>query len=142
MAAKNKRRPSKTQRPEEKPIEVRPFKSNGHMLETRIFKRNIHETFCVQPRCKFKGRHAAQGICHTSDTLSGLSYKHLETVEKRALESLAEMKEVHKVNGGSWVKCLESHLVCQFMNDFFTLDELVRLRMINANLRIKLGSYK
>ena len=126
----------------EKPIEVKPYKSKGHRLETRIFKRNIHETFCVQPRCKFRGRHAAQGICFDRETISGLDYKNLEIVEKKALESLAEMKEVHKANGGSWVKYLEGQLVCQFMNEFFTLDELVRLRMANADLRLKLGTYK
>src|SRR3990167_5819857 len=45
--------------------EYRRYKSDGHQMETRIFAREIHESFCCQPKCRYFGKHAQQGVCHT-----------------------------------------------------------------------------
>ena len=36
-------------------------KKHKHKLETR--KREISDTYCIQPKCKFNGQIAAQGVC-------------------------------------------------------------------------------
>ncbi len=136
------------QRKSDKPISVRRYRSEGHRLETRVFQRDIHETFCVDPRCKFKGKRAAQGVCFTKDTLTGFPHKAFEIAEQRAQDALRETREVYQMNRRriknfpSWVTYLEHHFISDQMNGNFRLDELIRLRAENARLLLKAGKYK
>lgn len=125
---------------QEVPIEVKPYESEGHKLETRVFARQIHETYCAQERCEFYGRHAAQGICWGSPDAAEVKY--LERREKESDDMLAEMREIRdqqKMDNKAYIDYLESHLYCDWMNQQFTLDECVRLRAENAKLRLKAG---
>jgi hypothetical protein len=123
----------------EKPIRIIPHKGErGHRTETRIFQREIWEHFCADPKCKFFGKHAAQGICHTR--LGGIEQKYLDAVSKRAEDWLRESRlsnKKHKGTKDSWIKHLEATFVVHAMNEQFTLDELVRLRarLSEAELR-------
>jgi hypothetical protein len=54
---------------EEKPIKIIPNTWAKHKSETKVFSREIHENFCMQKGCRFYGRHAQQGICHTTKSL-------------------------------------------------------------------------
>ena len=114
----------------EKPTQIIKHKASKgkHKLETRIFARNIHETYCVQKNCKFHGKHAQQGICHTKDTFNGSSdWSYVDGVMREGEEHLAFIKKSAK-NKESYIKQLEGEVVCGFSNSIFTLDELIRLR--------------
>ena len=124
----------------EAPISVKQHRSEGHSLETRVFERKILETFCVQPRCEFRGKRAAQGVCYDRKSLSGQKFKYLDATEKYAVENLQEARKAHRGQSDrKWVTNLESHFITHEMNQIFSLDELVRLRAENARLRSKLG---
>ena len=40
-----------------------------------------------------------------------------------------------------WISYLEGHVVCQWANSWFALDELVYLRSENAKLRLAAGKW-
>lgn len=123
---------------DQQPVEVKRHRSNGHVMETRIFARRIHETFCAQKGCRFFGRHAAQGICHTR--LKRPDQKYLERTERRAEEFVKEMREIRasqKMTPAQYVNYLERHMLCDWMNHEFGMDELIRLRAMNADLRLR-----
>lgn len=135
---------------QEQPVRVEKRKANkkyrSHATETRIFAREIHETFCDDPACKFYGKHAAQGICHTRGTFYSKTgydspdWSYIEMLEKRVAEELAQQKKKHfGKSRKKWIAYLESLHICDQMNTVFGLDELIRLRMENALLRLKAG---
>lgn len=125
----------------DKPVDVRKYRGDdGHCLETRIFARRIHETYCVEPGCKFKGKHAAQGVCFSK--LKSADNAYLERIEKRAVEFLKETREIRKrskMSPGAYIKWLESHILCDWMNQEFTMDELIRMRGKTALLKLGAG---
>lgn len=127
---------------EKKPIRTRRYKdSNGHALETRVFAREIHETYCADRRCKFFGKHAAQGRCHSR--LKPHVLKELDRRNKYAWEAVREIQHIAKNwSKAKYIRYLESQHVCDVMNTWFSLDELIRLRAENAELRLKIGTYK
>ena len=102
----------KNSRLEPKPIRVRRYKSDGHQMETRIFAREIHESFCCQPKCRYFG--------------------------KQAHELVEEMREISKGwSAAKRIEYLERHIECEWMNYMFTLDECIRLRAMVADLKLK-----
>jgi hypothetical protein len=116
-------------------------KNKDHKRELR--KREILESFCVEPGCKFNGKHAAQGICHTRHSRN--THEYVDRTLARGQELLDEMKSLRKMNkqtsSAAWIKRLEGHLVCQWANEWFTLDALIHLRAENAKLRVELGKW-
>lgn len=122
----------------EKPIKVIPHTSRKHKTETRVFAREIHETYCVDPKCKWRGQPAQQGVCHTQ--LGRVPRAYIDEAEKGAVDALANIRSHYK-DKAKYVKALESHLVCAFMNAEFGLDELVRLRMEVGELKMKLKEF-
>jgi hypothetical protein len=128
-----------------KPISIRKFKAtDGHRIESRTYRRDIIETFCNEPRCKFYKKHAAQGICHSRDSLTGLSEKDLKMVYENSRKVLEEFRLLHKrrMSTKKYMDLLESRMVTDWMNQTFTLDELVRTRAEMSRLKLKLGKYR
>lgn len=124
----------------EKPVRVVPTKwSRGHKTETRI--REIHESFCVQSGCKFKGKRSQQGVCHTTDSIAGKKAPlvYVDQVMKYAEEGLKEFRRLNRGKGpgatGTYVRYLESMYVCHVATNSFMLDELVKLRAQVASRR-------
>ena len=141
MSAKKK----KSRLAEEKPVEIIPGKEK-HKTETRVFARNIHESFCVQPGCKFEGEHAAQGVCHTLTTMGGSrDWSYIDNILKQGDDYLSEIQNMHKIRpaadakSDAYIRRLESEIVCIWTNNAFTLDELVRLRGELALLKKRVG---
>lgn len=121
----------------EKPVKVikyKPKKGDGHARETRIFAREIHESFCDDKKCKFYGQHAQQGICHTSEP-EAIDWDRVAKLEQEQEEELKYFRK--KYNGKEYVKWLEAMYACGMMNWRFGLDELIRLRRDNALLKLK-----
>jgi hypothetical protein len=113
-----------------------------HKMEIR--KREINESYCVQPGCKFKGKPAAQGICHT--VLDKDRDKYIRTVLQEGQDFLDDIKSLRKVNkqttAKAWIRYLEGHVACQWANTQFTLDELIYLRAENARLKLAAGKWR
>jgi hypothetical protein len=128
---------------QEKPVKI--IKHGGkHKTETRVFQREIWESFCVQADCKFKGKHAAQGICHTRQ--ESVDQRYIDRVFKRASDWLKESKRLRKLNkqlsDKAWIAYLEGSFISDKMNAEFTWHELLALRTENAKLRLAVGKYK
>lgn len=126
---------------EEKPVRIIKHDDREHKTETRIFRRDIHESFCNEPDCKFYGDHAVQGVCHTKKTFTDLddwSYidNVIDSAEKFGEEVITNLKNQFK--GDEYIERLESEIVVHWMNSITQLDELVRLRKENASLKKKL----
>jgi hypothetical protein len=135
----------------EKPILVFRNKwSRRHKTETRVFARKINETFCVQEGCKFRGRHAQQGVCHTREPYvaktGGWGWRYHAALEEHAEEHLRLLRKLFqnsyapKLSRNDYVAHLESGFVCNLMNEAFTMDELVRRRRECALLRLRVES--
>lgn len=122
------------------PIKIIPGKGK-HRTETRVFVRNIHETWCVQPGCKFNGRPAQQGVCHTTTTFTGSTdWSYIEALEKDAVTHLAELLRRH--GRRSYLRRLEEDFICAHLNAAFHLDQLVYLRREVALLRLAVAKAK
>lgn len=123
----------------ERPVSVVPGKNKKHKTETRIFARNIHETFCVHPGCKFEGEHAAQNVCHTLTTFEGsMDWSYMDSVIAAGEKYVTEIRKISKKQSRTdkeYIKRLESELACMWMNSICGLDQLVRLRGEVATLR-------
>lgn len=121
----------------EKPVKIikqAAKKGDGHKRETRVFTRNIHETFCDYKRCKFYGKHAQQGICY-SDKPDLVDWDRIAKLEQAQDEELKYFRK--KYRGKEYVKWLEAMYSSVMVNWSFTLDDLVRLRRDNALLRAR-----
>ena len=115
----------------ETPVEI--IRGRGsHKTEERVFVRRIHENFCVDPKCQFRGRHAVQGVCHTTTTSAGgHDWDYVDRLIALGNSFVDEVKTMAK--RGKWsqkkyVAYLESAMACSWSNACSGLDELVRLR--------------
>lgn len=130
-------------KPPEKPIKVMKYPAKRgarrHGIETRVFAREIHETFCTDKKCEFFGQHAQQGVCY-SNKPDVIDWKRVEKQEKQLQDELAYIKKKYK--GKAYVSWLESMYHCAQMNWTFTLDELIRLRRDCALLKLQLKRKK
>ena len=145
MSAKKKSRRLVT-KSREKPVEVIPGKETKHRTETRVFARKIHESFCMEPGCKFEGEHAVQNVCHTHTTMGNSSdWSYVDNIIKQGDDYLAGIQKIHKrrpaadAKFDAYIRRLESEIVCIWTNNAFTLDELVRLRGELALLKKRVG---
>jgi hypothetical protein len=121
-----------------KPIKI--IKGKGrHKTETRVFPREIRETFCVHPSCKFKGQHAVQGVCFR-DREDVADWKKIRREEKRIEEELKYFRKkfcVDKMKDPKeYIEWLESMYTTAQMNWSFVLDEVIRLRRDNTLLKV------
>jgi len=123
----------------EVPIKIIPGKGM-HKTETRVFARNIHEAYCIQPGCKFKGKKAQQGVCHTTKPWVGGKWDYLDAVfveaGKAAKELLASSKKYSKSHK-DYVKNLEEHIAVDWVNTIFHIDGMIRMRREVALLRVE-----
>ena len=86
---------------------------------------------CDQPGCKFRGKEAQQGVCHTTDG-DLIGWDKLEAHEKEITAALVNMK---RHEGKGYVRALEAHYICAMMNWQGALDETLRLRRDLAVLK-------
>ncbi len=105
-----------------------------HRTETRFYDREVGETFCVQPGCKFRGERARQGFCY--DVPRRDVYDALFDVGERYAEELAATyREYFRGRPRKYVRHLESSVICWYVNSTSLLDQLVAMRRENALLR-------
>ena len=138
--SKSKKQPSKEKKAP--PIRVKRYESiAGHCLEERVFLREVHETFCIHPRCKFRGKHAAQGVCF--DKVLPRSLKLMVENIAQAQREIADLRRAHRKKSTSWrIRNLEAYLSWLLTSHRQVLDELVRLWAENAALRLARRKYK
>lgn len=112
-----------------------PNKRKQHKTELRA--RELKESYCVTRACKFFGKRAEQGICFSK--LDNKTDRYLKAVLDSGERLLQEMRSLRRVNKQTtdkkWIKHLEGHVVCEWANGIFGLDELIYLRAENARLR-------
>ena len=117
-------------------------REKGH--KTRLGWKRFQRSICDQPKCRFYKKEAQQGHCFS--VLNKTQDQYIREVEKSSLECLKGIKSLRKRNklesDKAWIKHLESYFVCHWMNETFTLDELVYLRAQNAVLKNKLRKSK
>lgn len=110
-------------------------------------KRAIRVTsICDTKGCEFYGQPAAQGVCYSKiDTGVEKYYKHqMQQAEdhlkfyQKGLHRGDHKKQTQK----EYIKTLENHFVCFWMNYSNCLDELVWLRGENAKLQLRAGKWK
>lgn len=104
-------------------------KQNPH--RTKPAERAYSVQICDQPGCKFRGKAAQQGVCHTTEG-ELISWNKLEAHEKKLF---AELKDMKRREGKNYVRALEAHYICAMMNWEGSLDETIRLRRDLAVLR-------
>lgn len=109
---------------------------NAHKTETRIFAREIHETFCDEPECKFYGKHAAPGLCYSweEEGDEGI-WKRIERKEVLLNEEWAEFYAKSPEDA-------RSAYITAMLNWDLGIIETIRLRKENAELKLKLGLYE
>lgn len=105
-------------------------KHRKHAIITRTDQRPITTRICAQKGCKFFGKEAVQGVCHTTDG-DLVEWAKLDAHEKQLEAELSAMK---KREGKNYVRALEAYYLCTMMNWQLTLDECIRLRRDNAIL--------
>jgi len=112
----------------EKPVRVTPNSwSRKHHTETRVFAREIHETDCTQKSCKFYGKPAVQGVCHTTETFcDSPDWSYVDKAIEEGHRFVAEAKKRYK--GRELVRYLEACMESYWANEVFRMDELVRMR--------------
>jgi len=122
----------------ETPVQIIPSKNTKHKTETRVFARNIHENYCVQPDCKFFGSHAQQGECFsTKDEAELLDWDRMDKQTKQVQQELLDaMKRYGK--GKKYLEYLEAMYECIWLNWTFTIDECIKLRRDNRLLQWEL----
>lgn len=127
-------------RKKEKPIHIIRRK-NSH-TETRVFRRDIHESYCAKKSCKFYGKHAAQGICWPALD-KGFPHGYFDRLYETSKESielqLAQLKNKPK---SYQFEAMKQAAICSSMNHRSCLDELIKLRIENAKMRIELGKWR
>ena len=101
-----------------------------HRTEMRM--REIGESFCLEPGCEYEGKPSIQGHCHSR--LDEDTDRIIARMETSAESSLAFYREQHP-DDAEYLKTLESMYVCAMMNWEGALDQLVRLRRENAELK-------
>lgn len=109
-----------------------------HKTEQR---KEMSVSYCMEPKCKFYGKRAAQGVCYSNN--SPTADKYLKLVCKEGEDFLKSVKACNdRKKRKDYVKILEGYVVTTWMNGIFTLDELIYLRAENARLRLKLSKWK
>lgn len=99
-------------------------KKRDHPIVEQTTQRAHTTRICAKRGCKFYGKEAQQGVCHTTDG-DVVEWVKLEAHEK---ELLAELHAMKKREGRDYVRALEAYYVSAMMNWQLTLDECIRLR--------------
>ena len=96
-----------------------------HKVIRLIKQQAVHETICAQPRCKFNGKPAQQGVCY-SDKGEIVDWKRTEQQELQVNEELKYFRKKYKRR--QYLRWLEAMYVTASLNWTMTLDECIRLR--------------
>ena len=125
----------------EKPIRVIPSKSKKHKTETRVFAREIHETFCMQSECRFRDKHAVQGVCHTTERFDGERdlQKWFALKSKQHADDRKYFRKLYAGKPQKYIEHLEAHYECAMLNWSITIEEMIDLRRNNAILKDRLA---
>jgi hypothetical protein len=124
----------------DKPIKIIEHHERGHWTQTRIFARNIHESFCMQRGCRFYKQHAQQGVCHTTKTFTGSpDWSYVDAIDKEASLHVGFIrKQYRKDPRKKYISRLENEITTMWMSSMFHTDEMVYLRRELAVTRKKL----
>ncbi len=111
-----------------KPDEIIPGKGK-HRVDTHIFPRRIHESWCAQKGCQFNGKPAVQGVCHSTETFAGdPDYSYWEHMDKIVQDHMVVLRKMLKGRSPKEQRLrLESEIACGLMNAWSGLDETIRL---------------
>lgn len=106
--------------------------------KTELRDHTYKREFCTEPSCDHFGKLAQQGICFSK--LPDATTKHLTRIEALAENMVKETKQVLRgMSTRAKLDYLYSHMLCNWMNVEFTLDELIRLRTENSRLQHAAG---
>lgn len=117
------------------PVRIEKHGNADHKTETRIFSREIHESFCDEPTCEFYKKHAAQGHCGKDEAEDMRIY---DLIDRREAELEKDWNECY----ASDPEGSKSAYITAMLNWSLGLDECIKLRAENARLKNKLGEYK
>jgi hypothetical protein len=113
------------------------FGKGDHKM--RSGQRKIPQSLCDNPRCKFYGKPAQQGVCYS--TLDPAQSRYIKYVLDHGEGLLKEIKQLRTANGcktdKKWIRHLEGMVVTTWANNWFGLDELIYLRAECAKLRLQ-----
>lgn len=129
----------------EKPVEVIEHCYEGHRTQTRIFARNIRETWCADPKCKFLGKPAAQGVCYSKrlHTETTMSNAYMERVFLIAQLAVMESRQIMEgMTDKKKIAYLEAQHECDWANNTMGLDYLISLRRHISLLELELPAKK
>lgn len=124
-------------------VRIEKHHNQSHWTQTRVFNRDIQESYCDQLDCEFYGKRSSQGTCFSETDPDEIRFNHfLDYMEAQAESHLKFTQLQRPESDKEYIEELESEVVCHFMNWTSTIEECVRLRTENARLRNKLGIYK
>lgn len=104
-----------------------------HAVRKHIDQRPITTIICDQEDCKFFGKAAQQGVCHTTDG-DVVEFAKIEAHERQIL---AEMKSMKRREHRRYTQVLEAYYLCAMLNWQIMLDECIRLRRDLALARVR-----
>lgn len=116
----------------------------SHRMEGRYFAREQVETYCVQPRCRFRGKRAVQGVCFSTDPfVEGMNWDYFNAMQKAAFRYMEEVRSIYQKGGkDDYIRALEGSLKSDWINSILHHDEMISLRREVALLRLKLERTK
>ena len=97
---------------------------------TELREQVSHVSYCVEPGCEYYGERSVQGRCFQA--LDDEIDRYITKLHERAEQGLSEIKQIA---GDKYLEHLEFYYIFNRVNNEFTLDELVKLRLENRRLR-------
>lgn len=95
-----------------------------HKTAERVEQSQFITRICVQAGCKFKGKPAQQGVCHSSTG----ELTDWDKLDKYNAEVVEELRRLRKAEGSGYILALEAHYISAMVNSDLILDECIRLR--------------
>ena len=117
---------------DKKPLRIEKItkpEKGSHARERRVYSREVAQIVCLQPRCKFRGREAQQGICFTASPEIVERWEAFERAERSMAEERRAIRRQFKGKPiKEYIAHLEAHADSASMNWTLILDELIFLR--------------
>lgn len=105
---------------------------------TEFQGKTYNAQICKDPDCEFYGHPAQQGTCHSNEPEVAHSFERLEKLAEDFAEELVQIRKIESFQDkDEYIRWLESTYECAMMNWTFCLDECIRLRKENGDLKRK-----